>query len=125
ANLESKGDERILGEGSFVEEVLRQAEEAFARKTDSLQQSVTFDELLKAAANHFGLKPEDLTLPGKQPLRVKGRSLLCFWAVRELEMTASEVGRKIGLTQPAVSRAVPRGESLSKEMQIALPTGNA
>jgi REP element-mobilizing transposase RayT len=125
ANLESKGDERILGEGSFVEEVLRQAEEAFARKTDSLQQSVTFDELLKAAANHFGLKPGDLTLPGKQPLRVKGRSLLCFWAVRELGMTASEVGSKIGLTQSAVSRAVPRGESLSKEMQIALPTGNA
>lgn len=125
ASLESAGDERILGEGSFVEEVLRQTEEAFARRSDPLLQGVTFDELLKAAANHFDLKPEDLLHPGKQPLRVNGRSLLCFWAVRELGMTASTVGRKIGLTQSAVSRAVQRGEALSIEMKIALPVRNA
>lgn len=125
AQLESKGDERILGEGSFVEEVLRQAEEEFARRTDAIKQGVTFDELLKQAAQQFGLEPEELLKPGKQPLRVNGRSLLCFWSVRELGMTASEVGRRIDLTQSAVSRAVQRGEKLSVEMKIDLPTGNA
>jgi DNA-binding MarR family transcriptional regulator len=104
---------------------LRQAEEEFARRTDAIKQGVTFDELLKQAAQQFGLEPEELLKPGKQPLRVNGRSLLCFWSVRELGMTASEVGRRIGLTQSAVSRAVQRGEKLSVEMKIDLPTGNA
>ncbi len=31
--MESKSDERILGEGQFVEEVLREAEEELARRT--------------------------------------------------------------------------------------------
>jgi REP element-mobilizing transposase RayT len=125
ASLESKSDERILGDSSFVEEVLKQAEEEIARKADSAHRGITFDELIKLAAQRFGLEPGDLLRPGKQPLRVNGRSLLCFWSVCELGMTASEVGKRVGLTQSAVSRAVPRGEKLSVEMKIDLPEGNA
>lgn len=118
AELERKSDERILGEGQFVEEVLREAEEELARRTGYERQGIGFDELLKQAAQHFAQEADDLLRPGKQPARVNGRSLLCFWAVRELGMTASEVGRRIGLTQSAVSRAVQRGERLSFEMKI-------
>jgi len=125
ASLEHQSDERILGEGSFVEEVLRQAEEAISRREEARQQGFTFEELLKAAAQRVGLTPEDLLHPGKQPLRVYGRSLLCYWAVRELGMTATEVGRKIDLTQPAVSRAVSRGEKLATEKKMTLPPRNA
>lgn len=125
AELESKSDERILGEGQFVEEVLREAEEELARRTGYEYQGIGFDELLKQAARQFAQEADDLLRPGKQPARVNGRSLLCFWAVRDLGMTASEVGRRIGLTQSAVSRAVQRGEKLSVEMKITFLAGNA
>ncbi len=52
---------------------------------------------------------------GKHPETVRTRSLLCFWAVRELGITMTELAVRLGLTQPAVSISVKRGEKLVKE----------
>jgi len=35
-------------------------------------------------------------------------------------MAGTEVGRELGLTQPAVSRSVQRGEKIVKELGISL-----
>ena len=43
------------------------------------------------------------------------RSLLCYWAVRELGLTATGLAKRLGMTQPAVSYAVCRGEQIAKE----------
>ena len=53
--------------------------------------------------------------------RVQPRSLLCYWAVRELGLPGTVVAAKLGLTQPAVSRAVLRGERLAKGGGIPFP----
>ncbi len=52
---------------------------------------------------------------GKHPETVRARSLLCFRAVRELGITMTELAVRLGLTQPAVSICVKRGEKLVKE----------
>jgi len=51
----------------------------------------------------------------KYIVRVKAKSLICYWAARELGMTSTEVGKLLGLTQPAVSKAVRRGEKIVME----------
>ena len=43
-----------------------------------------------------------------------------FWAVTELGMSGTSVGKLLGLGQPAVSRAVRRGEQLAQEMELTL-----
>jgi predicted transcriptional regulator len=40
------------------------------------------------------------------------RSLFCYWAVRELEMSNTEVGKKLGISQQAVGYAAGRKEAL-------------
>ena len=35
-------------------------------------------------------------MPGKQPLRVKARSIAAYWAVRELGIDGTTVGEKMG-----------------------------
>jgi hypothetical protein len=40
-----------------------------------------------ATADIFSIKPEEIFQPGKQPVKVKARSLFCYWAVRELGFT--------------------------------------
>ena len=52
---------------------------------------------------------------GKEPDRVKGKSVAAYWAVRELGMAATEVGKELSLNQSAVSRAVRRGEEIVRE----------
>jgi predicted transcriptional regulator len=44
-------------------------------------------------------------------------------AVRELGETTAELARKLGITQPAVSLSVRRGERLVKEMGLELREG--
>ncbi len=63
---------------------------------------------------------DEIWKPGNQPLRVRARSLTCFWAVRELGMSCTSVGKLLGLGQPAVSRAVVRGKKISRDMNIQL-----
>jgi putative transposase len=46
-------------------------------------------------------------------LTVKARSLMCYWAVRKLEFSATELSKKLCVSQPAVSIAVKRGEKIA------------
>jgi predicted transcriptional regulator len=43
-----------------------------------------------------------------------------YWAVRELGMSGTSVGKLLGLSQPAVSQSVVRGEKLTQDMNLSL-----
>lgn len=51
---------------------------------------------------------------------VKARSVLCYWAIRELDENTTALAEKPGLTQPAVSISVKRGEKVAKDMRFDL-----
>jgi len=82
-----------------------------------------FDWLLRRVAAKAGLPPADLLTPSRVSRHVQYRSLLCYWAVRELGLPGAVVARKPGLTQTTVSRAVLRGERLAKERRWTFPQG--
>jgi len=114
-----KGDERILGDSAFIQSVLKHSKESFERSYRLKSRGYTIDMVLRRAAELFNVPIKAITSGGKQPDRVKARSLAAYWAVRELGMNGTLVGRKIGLSQSAVSRAVQRGEQLSEELSIS------
>jgi len=118
--LQQKSDERILGDSEFVESVLAEAEEVLEKRTRYQQQGVNFESLVQMTAGHFGVASTDLLSASKHPVRVRARSLLCYWAVRELGMTATAVAHKVHMTQPAVSRAVERGRGIAAEVDLDL-----
>ncbi|MBC8419165.1 MAG: hypothetical protein H8E10_11270 [Desulfobacterales bacterium] len=62
----------------------------------------------------------DLIAPGKQPHRVKARSVLAYWAVHELGMSVTDAGLKLGLSQSASSRAVQRGRGIAEASGVNL-----
>lgn len=57
---------------------------------------------------------------GKQPDRVRARSVLAYWAIRDLGLTATEVGKYLGLSKSAVSRAANRGQKLIDDQFLSL-----
>jgi hypothetical protein len=76
------------------------------------------------ALNHIlcrGIERRKIFYEGiREPLRVKARSLVCYWAIRELGMSGTSVGNLLSLGRPAVSRAVVRGEKLTQDLKLIL-----
>lgn len=120
ARIHLKGDERILGESDFVEKVLADQKEKFDRRYSLKAQGCDLEHVVRKVAEIFDVEPEMVWKPGNQPLRVKSRSLVCYWSVRELGLSGTTVGKLLGLCQSAVSRAVVRGEKLCEEMNLQL-----
>jgi hypothetical protein len=52
---------------------------------------------------------------GKYRRFVKARSLLCYWAVRELGISMASLSRRLHISSAAVSQSVQRGEHLTKK----------
>jgi hypothetical protein len=68
----------------------------------------------------FCFAKDQVVVPGKQPHRVRARSVLAYWAIRDLGLTATEVGKHLGLTKSAVSRAANRGQKLIVDQFLSL-----
>ena len=120
AHIHVKGDERILGDSDFVKGVLAEQEERFERRYWLQAQGYDIDRVVEKAAKIFEMEPSEIRKPGNQQLRVKARSLVCYWAVRELGMSGTNVSKVLGIGQPAVSRSVMRGEKLAQDMNLSL-----
>jgi hypothetical protein len=71
-------------------------------------------------AEIFAIKPEEIFQPGKQPVKVKARSLFCYWAARELGFTMVDLAPKLNISQPAVSMSAQRGERIASENGYSL-----
>lgn len=108
-------DERVLGASDFVASVLKEAEVQQAARQRYRSAGFDLAALTRLVAELLEDDPAQVLAAGKQPERVRARSLFCYWAVRELGYSATELGRKLGLSQPAVSQAVRRGEMLAGE----------
>ncbi len=115
-----KSDERILGDGDFVENVLAYANEAMERKYDLKSRGFTLEKAAIRVVEVLGVKPEDVWATGRYRHIVEARSLLCYWVVRELGITMSSLARKLQISVPAVSKSVIRGEKLAKAGKYAL-----
>ena len=51
---------------------------------------------------------------GRQDRKVRARSLLCFWASRELGMSHTDLAKKFEMSPAGIGFSVERGESIAK-----------
>ena len=115
-----KSDERILGEPDFVADVISQAKEAFDRKYELKRLGYDLGRIAERVAEVCEIEIEDIFLKGKQQKRVKARSLFCYWAVRELEVSLTELAKRLYISVPGVGYSVNRGEIIARENDYRL-----
>ena len=87
--------------------------------------SYDFNRVVQRVAEVMSMGIDEVMAFGKSPQTVKARSLLCFWAHRKLGMTTIEIGKKLNLSQSAVSRSSIRGEKIARENRFELIERNA
>jgi len=115
-----KGDERILGDSDFVQQVLEAANEKMTRKHLLQSQGFNLEMVANRVAALLGMQSEEVWASGRHRRTVEARSLLCFWATSELAISQTFLARKLNMSQPAVGLSVKRGEAISKSKQYSL-----
>jgi putative transposase len=115
-----KGDERILGDGAFVNEVLAKAEERFKDKYRLKAEGYDLDKLIDRVAQITQLTTEQILDTARDVKRTEARSILCYWATEKLGVTQSQLALLLNLTPSAISYAVKRGRILVKDTRYSI-----
>jgi putative transposase len=123
AKMFEKSDERILGDGNFVEQVLSMAEEQMERKYILASKGFNLEMIADQVSSVMELDTSEIWKSGKSRSRVAARSLLCYWAVRELGISMTELSRRLKLSLSGVSQSVIRGEKIAEANGFKLLEG--
>jgi len=75
-----KSDERVLGDGDFVEKILSRSRERYERQYALKASGIDLDNVSARVAELLGIDIEQVWQSGKFRPQVQARSLLCYWA---------------------------------------------
>lgn len=115
-----KSDERILGDGDFVDSLLSEADEKNERHYKVKRSGYDVDKAARRVASLCAVEVDDIYSRSRKKNKVQARSLLCYWASRELGFSHTELARQLGISVPAVSYSVERGEMIARENNYQL-----
>ncbi len=115
-----KGDERILGDTSFVLDLLARAEERMTRRYEMKQSGVDIAAIEKRVCQLFGISPQELYARCRYRRLVEARSVFCFFAVTELGVRLTDLALRFSVTGPAIGFAVKRGRDIAERKGLGL-----
>jgi REP element-mobilizing transposase RayT len=123
SSVRIKGDERIFGDSDFVETVLREADEQLVRRYQLQTRGFGLEQVAERVAQVLDIPIEIVWEKSRRPQVAVARSLLCYWASKELGISMTNLAKRLNLTQPAISIAARRGEKIAVENQYMLIDG--
>ena len=115
-----KGDERILGDGDFVMDVLSEANERIDRRYELRSRGYTIEKLEERVLEIYRIDREELYSKGRQKVRADARSVFCYWAVRELGVEGTQMAKCLHMSQPGVAYAVKKGEGIVRDKNLQM-----
>jgi hypothetical protein len=115
-----KGDERILGDSDFVSTLLSKTDERYTRHYELKRLGYDLNKIAHRVGAIYGIDKRHVLSKGRQRPRVEARSLLCYWAVRELGMTLTELARLFVMSPSTIGYSVQRGETIAEENNYQL-----
>jgi putative transposase len=110
--IHQKSDERILGDSDFVENLLAKAQERLVQKYALAVKGIGFEQLTQWMSELTGVPVQAMVGPSKRRQTGKARSILCFWARRELGTSLTALANRLGISVPTASVATQRGEQI-------------
>jgi len=115
-----KGDERILGDGDFVRDVLSEANERMDRRYELKSRGYGIETLEERVLEIYRIDRDELYSKSRQKTRADARSVFCYWAVRELGIEGTQMAKRLGMSQPGVAYAVKKGERIVRDENLRM-----
>jgi chromosomal replication initiation ATPase DnaA len=100
--------------------LLLEANEQLDRHYKLRSLGYSFEKVGHRVAALYDLPFDEICQKGRRQVQVEARDLLCYWAVRELKMSCTEVATRLGMSQPGVGYAVDRGKKVAEKNKYQL-----
>jgi putative transposase len=104
-------DSRILGQGEFVEKMMREADERLARQIRRGKGKGSVDAVIKRMCHEEGVIEQELRSGGQRRKISEVRGKIACYLSREMGMSMAEIARNLGVGTSAVAMAIKKGES--------------
>ena len=107
-------DERILGDGDFVESVLRR------REKEPQEKKVSLDEVMGVVREKTGVGEKEIRSRSQVRKVVKARALYCYLAREKSGLSGAELMKQLRMTSGAISSLVSRGKGFFESVSLRL-----
>lgn len=103
-------DQRILGSGEFVNQILKEAEERHLRQLKHERSGKTIQKIIDQECRGSGINPLELRGGGKRRDVSGTRARIARRGRDELGLSAAAIARHVGVGTPAITKALERME---------------
>ncbi|MFH1504063.1 MAG: transposase [Candidatus Omnitrophota bacterium] len=115
-----RGDERILGDDAFVNRILKETEESLDQRDKLIREGWDLSRIAKRTCEILNLELTSIKRRGKNNLISEARALISYWACRELGISGKDAAEFLGVSNPAVSKNITKGEKIAEEKDYKL-----
>ncbi|HDZ88683.1 MAG TPA: hypothetical protein ENH38_08720 [Nitrospirae bacterium] len=106
-------DERILGEGDFVHNILEEVEEKEIRQLKIHFSGKSITDIIKEECKKRQVSVKELKGGSRRNKVSQTRALIAYKSIEELGLSTAEIARHLGVATSTVTRAIARGEKLN------------
>ena len=107
--LKERSDERILGSGDFVNEVVSEAEESLRRQFSKRELAEKIERYIKDLCREEGVNVDELRSGSRRPHVSTIRRRIATDLLERYGVPLAEIARRLGVTTSAISKAL-RGQ---------------
>jgi putative transposase len=93
-----RSDERVLGSTSFIEEIVKEAEQ----QAEGKNRQVSLDALIGRICGDMGISKESMSGGGRSRAVTRARAVLAYTWVRHLGRSGHELAKALGVTPQAL-----------------------
>jgi chromosomal replication initiation ATPase DnaA len=110
-------DERILGDGDFVQAILEEADQRLARQIRVRKKAGSLTKIIKDRCREAGVNENELRAGSQRRAVSKLRRSLCFYLYRELGIPLAEIARQVGVGTTGVAMAIKGMEESDSKIE--------
>jgi REP element-mobilizing transposase RayT len=111
----ARGESRILGGGSFIEEVLSGAERIVRERVQLRRRGVDVEGLLEFIGKEMGVTREEILGGGRRREISQARSVFCYVCIRRVGLTGRQLSEALQMSPGGIHSASVRGETFVRE----------
>ena len=105
-----KSDERILGGSSFVQSILKEAEDTQKRQLKIKLSGRTITHIVNEECNKRKVSMVELESGGRRYKVSLTRTAIAYRSATELGLSSAEIARHLGVNTSSISRSIGRAE---------------